>query len=274
MESEAPRPSSHRGFLRQLWFWVLVAIVSGTVFGLVAPDTAKDAKWLADAFVQLVKTITAPVIFLTVVVGIASLGSLARAGGLAARALGYFLAATIIALALGLLAGNLVKPGAGFSGEPSKDAAGDAKESIAEAGDAGTGIVGFITEDLLPTSFVQPFVENEVLKVLRARDPRRGRDLRARAGAAQARRRRLRDRQQDHLRRHPHDHVGRAARRLRRHGVHRRAVRRRRAGEPRHAAGHLLGHGRGVRLRRARARRAPERLLDPEVHPAASRTSC
>ena len=166
MESEAPRPSSHRGFLRQLWFWVLVAIVSGTVFGLVAPDTAKDAKWLADAFVQLVKTITAPVIFLTVVVGIASLGSLARAGGLAARALGYFLAATIIALALGLLAGNLVKPGAGFSGEPSKDAAGDAKESIAEAGDAGTGIVGFITEDLLPTSFVQPFVENEVLKVL------------------------------------------------------------------------------------------------------------
>ena len=99
---------------------MLVAIISGTAFGLVAPDQAKDAKWLADAFVQLVKTITAPVIFLTVVVGIASLGSLARAGGLAARALGYFLAATIIALALGLLAGNLVKPGSGFDGEPSK----------------------------------------------------------------------------------------------------------------------------------------------------------
>ena len=73
--------------------------------------TAKDAKWLADAFVQLVKTITAPVIFLTVVVGIASLGSLARAGGLAARALGYFFVATVIALALGLLAANLVQPG-------------------------------------------------------------------------------------------------------------------------------------------------------------------
>ena len=160
------RPRSRRGFLRQLWFWVLIAIVAGTAFGLVAPDTAKDAKWLADAFLQLVKTITAPVIFLTVVVGIASLGSLARAGGLAARALGYFLVATIIALALGLLAANIVQPGSGFSGSPSDSAAGDAKESIAEAGEAGTGVVGFITNDLLPTSFVQPFADNEVLKVL------------------------------------------------------------------------------------------------------------
>jgi aerobic C4-dicarboxylate transport protein len=164
MDSGSSRP--RRGVLRQLWLWVLIAIVAGTVFGLVAPDQAKDAKWLADAFVQLVKTITAPVIFLTVVIGISSLGSLARAGGLAARALGYFLVATLIALALGLTAANLVKPGAGFSGSPSASAASDAKDNIAQAGDAGTGFVGFVTDDLLPTSFVQPFVENEVLKVL------------------------------------------------------------------------------------------------------------
>jgi aerobic C4-dicarboxylate transport protein len=164
MDSGSSRP--RRGVLRQLWLWVLIAIVTGTVFGLVAPDQAKDAKWLADAFVQLVKTITAPVIFLTVVIGISSLGSLARAGGLAARALGYFLVATLIALALGLTAANLVKPGEGFSGSPSASAASDAKDNIAQAGDAGTGFVGFVTDDLLPTSFVQPFVENEVLKVL------------------------------------------------------------------------------------------------------------
>ena len=163
---ESTEPSARRGFLKQLWFWVLVAIVAGTALGLLAPSTAKDAKWLADAFVQLVKMITAPVIFLTVVVGIASLGSLARAGGLAARALGYFFVATVIALALGLLAGNLVQPGSGFSGSPSASAASDAKDSIAQAGDAGSGIVGFITHDLLPTSFVQPFADNEVLKVL------------------------------------------------------------------------------------------------------------
>ena len=102
----------------QLWFWVVVGIGAGAAFGFAAPDAAKEAKWLADAFLQLVKTITAPVIFLTVVIGIASLGDMARAGGLAARALGYFFSATVIALALGLLAGNLIKPGAGFAGGP------------------------------------------------------------------------------------------------------------------------------------------------------------
>jgi len=164
MDTNSPRP--RRRVLKQLWFWVLIAIAAGTAFGLAAPAQAENAKWLADAFLQLVKTITAPVIFLTVVVGISSLGSLARAGGLAARALGYFVVATLVALALGLLAANLVQPGAGFSGSPSTTASGAAKESIAEAGQAGSGVVGFITNDLLPTSFVQPFADNEVLKVL------------------------------------------------------------------------------------------------------------
>jgi aerobic C4-dicarboxylate transport protein len=164
MDTNPPRP--RRRVLTQLWFWVLIAIAAGTAFGFAAPAQAEGAKWLADAFLQLVKTITAPVIFLTVVVGISSLGSLARAGALAARALGNFFVATLVALALGLLAANLVQPGAGFSGAPSKTAAGAAKESIAEAGNAGSGIVGFITDDLLPTSFVQPFADNEVLKVL------------------------------------------------------------------------------------------------------------
>ena len=164
MHTISARPK--RAAYTQLWFWVLVAIAAGATFGLLAPDQALGAKWLADGFLQLVKTITAPVIFLTVVVGIASLGSMAKAGGLAARALGYFLGATVVALGLGLVAGNLIKPGAGFSGQPSSVAGDTAKEKIAEAGEAGHGLVGFITNDLLPTSFVQPFVENEVLKVL------------------------------------------------------------------------------------------------------------
>ena len=120
---------------------------------------------LADAFIQLIKTVTGPVIFVTVVIGVSALGNLARAGGLAVRALGYFLVATIIALALGLLAGNIVKPGNAFEGQVSADARADAKESISEAG-GDQGIVAFITDDLLPTSFVAPFVENEILRVL------------------------------------------------------------------------------------------------------------
>src|SRR5919204_5652346 len=113
-----PVSERRRGIASQLWFWVLIAIGAGAIFGVVAPTDAEKAKWLADAFLQLVKTITGPVIFLTVIVGIGSLGSMARAGGLAARALGYFFGATVVALGLGLVAGNVLHPGRGFSGGP------------------------------------------------------------------------------------------------------------------------------------------------------------
>src|SRR4051812_42218426 len=154
-----------RRLVAQLWFWVLVAIAAGIVFGLVSPDTAKKAKWLADAFIQLIKTVTAPVIFVTVVIGIASLGNLARAGGLALKALAYFFCATVVALTLGLLAANIVQPGSGFEGSVSAAGRAAAKESISEAGQD-SGIVPFVTGHLLPTSFLQPFVDNEILQVL------------------------------------------------------------------------------------------------------------
>jgi aerobic C4-dicarboxylate transport protein len=155
-----------RGFIKQLWFWVIIAIALGIVFGLVAPGPAEKAKWLADAFIQLIKAVTGPVIFVTVVIGIASLGNLARAGGLALRALAYFFSMTIVALALGLIAANVFHPGSGFDAAPSASAREAAQKSIAEAGDTAPGLVGFITDDLLPTSFVQPFVENEILRIL------------------------------------------------------------------------------------------------------------
>ena len=71
---EGARPRRRR-LVGQLWVWVVIAIALGIVFGLVAPDAAKEAKWLADAFIQLIKTVTGPVIFVTVVIGIASLGT-------------------------------------------------------------------------------------------------------------------------------------------------------------------------------------------------------
>jgi aerobic C4-dicarboxylate transport protein len=149
----------------QLWFWVLIAIAAGIVLGLAAPATAEKAKWLADAFIQLITTVTGPVIFVTVVVGIASIGNLARAGGLAARALGYFLIATIVALALGLIVANIVHPGSGLDATVSEAARSDAKEAIGEAG-TDSGFVAFLTNDLLPDSFAGPFVENEILRIL------------------------------------------------------------------------------------------------------------
>src|SRR3954463_15382674 len=154
-----------RGIYKQLWFWVIVAIALGIFVGIVFPETAAKTKWLAEAFIQLIKTVTGPVIFVTVVIGIASLGNLARAGGLALRALAYFFCATLGALTLGLLAANIVKPGSGFEGSVSAAGREAAKESISEAGQD-SGVVSFITGHLLPTSFVQPFVDNEILQVL------------------------------------------------------------------------------------------------------------
>src|SRR3954464_13641556 len=161
---EGTRP--RRRLVGQLWVWVLVAIAAGIVFGLVAPAQAEKAKWLADAFIQLIKSVTGPVIFLTVVIGIASLGNLARAGGMALRALAYFFSMTVIALALGLIAANVFPPGSGFDAQPTAAAREAAKKSISEAGDTAPGLVGFITDDLPPPSFVQPFVENEILRIL------------------------------------------------------------------------------------------------------------
>src|SRR3954463_15597144 len=154
-----------RGIYKQLWFWVIVAIALGIFVGIVFPETAAKTKWLAEAFIQLIKTVTGPVIFVTVVIGIASLGNMARAGGLALKALGYFFCATVVALTLGLLAANIVQPGSGFSGSVSAAGREAAKESISEAG-TDSGVVAFITGHLLPTSFLQPFVDNEILQIL------------------------------------------------------------------------------------------------------------
>ena len=87
-----PRAAGEPGVKRKplyhhLYFWVLLAIVAGAVVGVVAPDFAVALKPLADGFVKLIRMLIAPIIFTTVVVGIASLGNLAEAGRLGLKAL-------------------------------------------------------------------------------------------------------------------------------------------------------------------------------------------
>ena len=164
-QDAGPQAARRKRVYTQLWFWVLVGIALGIVVGLVAPGLAKQFKIFADLFIQLIKVVIGPVIFCTVIVGIASLGNLARAGGLALRALGYFFVATVIALFLGLLAANLVQPGAGFQGQPSQAQIDAANKSV-ETGGQETGLAAFLQNELFPTSFLQPFVDNKVLQVL------------------------------------------------------------------------------------------------------------
>jgi aerobic C4-dicarboxylate transport protein len=152
-------------FLTKLWFWIIVAIVAGIIVGLAAPGFAVQLKWLADAFIQLVRLVAAPVIFCSIVVGIASLGDLRKVGRLGSIALGYFFAMTTLCLALGMIVANVVKPGAGFTGNPGASSLEKANENLAAGADS-EGIVGFIMHDILPSSFVKPFVENTILQVV------------------------------------------------------------------------------------------------------------
>ena len=222
---EGTRP--RRRLVAQLWFWVLVAIAAGIVFGLVAPDEAKKAKWLADAFIQLIKTVTGPVIFVTVVIGIASLGNLARAGGLALRALAYFFCATVVALTLGLLAANIVSRARASTARSRRPAA---RRRRSRSPRPGPGLGHRRVHHRPPAADELPAALRRQRDPPgpRPRDPHGGRDLDAPARPARADRRRLRGRLARDLRDHPADHVGRPDRRVRRHGLHRRAVRQRR----------------------------------------------
>ncbi|TDK19553.1 C4-dicarboxylate transporter DctA [Luteimonas aestuarii] len=149
-----------------LYFWVLIGIAVGIGIGLFAPALGAQMKWLADLFIKLVKMVIAPTIFATVVVGIAGLGNLAKAGGLALRTVIYFNVTTVFALGLGLLVVNLLRPGAGLGLDLATFNASAAEGTLAAAGGAaGQGIIGFLLH-LVPDSFVGAFTGGQLIQVL------------------------------------------------------------------------------------------------------------
>lgn len=148
---------------KHLYFWVLVSIVLGVIVGYAFPAQAAGLKWMADFFVALVKVVIAPTIFCTVVVGIAGLGNLAKAGGLAMRTIVYFTAMTTAALAIGLIVVNIVQPGHHGPAIPINDDA--AAKTLADAKTAETGVTGFILS-LVPKSFVGAFTDGQLIQVL------------------------------------------------------------------------------------------------------------
>lgn len=149
-----------------LYFWVLLGIAAGTLVGLLAPEVGAQMKWLADLFIRLVKLVIAPTIFATVVVGIAGLGNLAKAGGLAMRTVIYFNVTTVFALGIGLVIVNLLKPGAGLGLDIATFDASAAAGTVAAAGGAsGQGVTGFLLH-LVPDSFVGAFVGGQLIQVL------------------------------------------------------------------------------------------------------------
>lgn len=107
-----------KALFRHLYAWVAVAIIVGVAVGQFAPEVGASLKPLADGFVALVKMLIAPVVFCTVALGVSGAGSLKKAGRVGLKAFVYFEAVSTAALAIGMLVGNVLKPGAGFGADP------------------------------------------------------------------------------------------------------------------------------------------------------------
>jgi len=154
-----------RRWYRSLFAQLLVAIVAGILVGWLWPAFGADLKPLADGFIKLIKMLIAPIIFCTVVIGIAHVGDLKSVGRIGVKALIYFEVVTTFALVFGLLIGNIVKPGAGFNIDPQTLATG--AEAVAKK--TGDGELPHAVEFLLniiPTSIISAFAENMLLQVL------------------------------------------------------------------------------------------------------------
>lgn len=163
MAIPAARALGKPRFYHTLYFRVLVAIALGVTLGIAAPDTAMTLRPLGEGFIKLIKMTIAPLIFCTVVVGIAGMKDLKAVGKAGGLALLYFEAASTVALAIGLVVINVVRPGAGMN----VDAARLDTSSIAEYTDPHKAktTVQFLL-DIIPDSFVGGFAKGELLPVL------------------------------------------------------------------------------------------------------------
>ncbi len=152
-----------RPFWQHLYFQVLVAITLGALIGHFWPETGESLKPLGDGFIKLVKMVIAPVIFLTIVLGIAGMRDIGRVGRVAAKAFGYFFVFSTLALIIGLIVANAVRPGHGLNIDPATLDSG-AVAQYAEAAHEST-VTGFLM-GIIPDSLVGAFTSGSILQVL------------------------------------------------------------------------------------------------------------
>ena len=152
-------PAKRQDRTHYLYIAVVVAVVLGVLVGVFFEDFAKDLAWLGEAFVGLITMMIQPVIFCTLVLGVGSVRSAASVGKVGGLALGYFLTMSTIALAIGLVVGNLIHPGEGL----------DLSEAVAEEGKAQAEGAGSTTEfviGIIPDSMFSSLTSGDVLQTL------------------------------------------------------------------------------------------------------------
>ena len=146
-----------------LYFQVLVAIALGVLFGFVAPEQAAAMKPLGDGFIKLVKMLIAPIVFTTVVVGIAHMGAMKDVGRIGLRALIYFEVVSSLALAIGLIVVTVLKPGVGVGFDPATADVSAVSAYTSQSQHLST--IDFLL-NVIPDTVVGAFARGEVLQVL------------------------------------------------------------------------------------------------------------
>ncbi len=163
-----PIPTARKPLYRVLYVQVLVAVALGILVGKLFPEAGKSLKPLGDGFIALVKMLIAPIIFCTVVHGIASMGDLKKLGRVGGKTLLYFEVVSTLALVIGLLVINVLKPGEGFT-PPDQAFHAEAKAVSATKDYAAKADALSTTEFLLniiPKTFFSAFVSGDLLQVL------------------------------------------------------------------------------------------------------------
>lgn len=164
-ESAEPQPEPsppRRDRTHWLYIAVIAAVVVGVVVGLLAPEVGKSVGVLGTMFVNLIKMMIAPVIFCTIVLGIGSVRKATTVGKVGGLAFGYFLVMSTVALAIGLVVGNLLDPGSGMhvTGKTVEQGA-----ALAEKAHEAGGLMDFV-EHIIPTTLLSALTEGSVLQAL------------------------------------------------------------------------------------------------------------
>ena len=161
--TSSPVIALRRPLYRELYFQVLVAITLGVALGFFNPPLAEKMKPLGDGFIKLIRMMIAPIIFATVVTGIAGMGDMKKLGRVGIKALLYFEVVTTMALIIGLVIVTIVQPGAGINADPKTL---DTK-AVAQYTTSGAQLstVDFIM-NVIPDQMVNAFAKGEVLQIL------------------------------------------------------------------------------------------------------------
>ncbi|AZQ73635.1 MULTISPECIES: cation:dicarboxylate symporter family transporter [Streptomyces] len=153
--------AAHRDRSHYLYLAVIGAVLVGVVVGFAAPGVAVELKPLGTGFVNLIKMMIAPVVFCTIVLGIGSVRKAAKVGAVGGLALGYFLLMSTVALAIGLVVGNILEPGSGLHLTDALRHAGEAQAKGAAHESTSDFVLGII-----PTTIVSAFTGGQVLQTL------------------------------------------------------------------------------------------------------------